>query len=290
MINKKNDVILVLGSQGQVGYEITMQLFEEGYQVVTPQTLDITYLNQVTSLADLKPKLIINCAAYTDVDKAESDQEMAFAVNSKAVGYIAALSASIKTPVIHFSTDYVFDGTQTIYQPLDVPNPLSVYGESKLQGENILELLGYKPTILRTSWVFSDRRKNFYKTILRLAMEKDEIRVVNDQIGRPTSAKEISRQISHIIKSDKYHPGTYHLAGGGLPCSWYQFASAIVKHAKAMGYPVKAKVLPCPSSEYKTPVERPKYSVLDTSLLTEAYGCMLKDWEDCLVEYLAGTM
>lgn len=293
MINKNSNII-VLGHTGQVGHEITMLLSNDfdpyrepgGYKVITPN-IDITSLGEVTNLASLKPTVIINCAAYTHVDNAESDIEKAFAVNSKAVGYIAALSASLKVPVIHFSTDYVFDGTKEFYSPKDTTNPLSVYGNSKLEGEILLKLLGFEPTILRTSWVFSDRRNNFYKTILKLSMEKDEIKVVADQMGRPTSAKEIARQVFHILKSEEYHPGTYHLAGGGLPCTWFDFAQAIVKQAKAKGFPVKAKVLPCTSAEYETPVERPKYSVLDTSLLSETYGCMLKDWESCLGEYLA---
>jgi len=287
-----NDPIIVLGHAGQVGCEMVMALRDHGYTNVIIPIVDIRTASAVLDLAKYHPKMIINCAAYTDVDKAETDREQAFLVNAKAVGYLGMLSFETNCPIIHFSTDYVFDGKKPIYKVDDAPNPLSVYGESKLAGEQLLQLktrgMEREPIILRTSWVFSDRRKNFFKTILKKSMELDTLKVVDDQYGRPTSAREIANQVMKILKSPKYYSGVFHLTCSGIATSWHGFAKEIVKQAEEKGYPIKAEILPCSSAEYITPVKRPGNSVLDTSFLTETYKCSIRCWENCLEELLLG--
>jgi dTDP-4-dehydrorhamnose reductase len=216
------------------------------------------------------------------VDKAETDRDLAFQVNAEAVGILAAVCNEYGTLFIHISTDYVFDGTATTpYRPDSITNPQSVYGATKLEGERQAIQLNPASIIIRTSWVYAEFGKNFVKTMLRLMNEKDEITVVNDQIGSPTYAADLAEAILHIIKSANWHPGIYHFSNTGI-ISWYDFAMEIKNQIQS-----NCLVKPIPTSAYLTPAKRPAYSVMDTSKISNTYQLVLKDWKASLAICLA---
>ena len=239
-----------------------------------------------------KPDYCINCAAYTAVDKAESEKELAFQINGEAVGVLAAVCKKYHTKFIHISTDYVFDGTATVpYTEESVTNPVSVYGASKLEGEK--QAMQYNPEsiIIRTSWVYSSHGKNFVKTMLRLMSEKKEISVVNDQIGSPTYAADLANTIMKIIANCQLstvnspavalakagcQPGIYHYSNDGI-ITWYDFAVAIKELSGS-----SCIIHPIPASQYPTPAKRPHYAVFNKEKIIRTYHIHLADWKESL--------
>jgi dTDP-4-dehydrorhamnose reductase len=279
----------VFGAAGQLGYELMRQgnaLSLDIQGVDLPQT-DITDLRQVTSvIADYQPLLVINAAAYTNVDGAESEPEVAMAVNKDGPANIARACAENKIPLIHISTDYVFDGKKgTPYQETDPVSPIGVYGRSKAEGESSLRSVIGEHIILRTAWLYGFHGHNFVKTIMKLAREKDEIRVVSDQYGSPTSAADLAETIlsmANIIRQNSAISwGTYHYCGRGIT-SWYEFAQAIVDLCQRHGKVKTTRVDPIKTVDYPTRVERPSYSALDCTLINKHFGISPKAWQDSL--------
>ncbi|MEJ2143032.1 MAG: dTDP-4-dehydrorhamnose reductase, partial [Gammaproteobacteria bacterium] len=241
-------------------------------------------------LENTSPDLIINAAAYTAVDKAEEEPEKAEVINARAPGLIAEYAAGANIPIIHYSTDYVFDGcSQTPYTETDPVSPQSVYGKTKLQGEELVVNSGADFLILRTSWVYGLHGNNFLLTMLRLFRERDELGIVDDQIGAPTSSNAIAHATAQIIDSLgadislAEHSGIYHLTATGQT-SWYGFASAILKSVEKDGYQCKLK--PILTEQYPTPAARPAYSVLDNSKLNSTFNIQLPSWEQQLASVM----
>lgn len=261
--------ILVIGKNGQIGWELERSLCVLGDVVaVDRHSVDLANADNIRAFVrQAKPDVIVNAAAYTAVDKAESEPELAMAINGTAPGIMAEEARRLGALLVHYSTDYVFDGTKrTPYTEDDTPNPINVYGKTKLAGEHAVQAVGGNYLILRTSWVYGMRGNNFLRTILRLLREKDELRIVDDQIGSPTWCRTISDATAHIVAfalrdTAQLETGLYHLTAGGQT-SWYGFARAIAELADAQGRTSKA-VLPITSAEYPTLANRPAYSVLE---------------------------
>ena len=280
--------ILVTGSNGQLGKELRELSSSFPQYNLIFLTREELALEDPRSIRDsfnkYHPDYCINCAAYTAVDKAEEEKELAFQINGTGVGLLAAACKKNNCRFIHISTDYVFDGTSTVpYKENDATNPQGVYGASKLEGEKLALQNNADIIIVRTSWVYSEFGKNFVKTMMRLMKEKNEISLVNDQFGSPTYATDLAGAILQIIKSLSFdvsrltsHPGIYHYSNQGI-ISWYDFALAIKELTGS-----KCKVNPIPTSQYPTPAKRPAYSVLDTSKIREVFGIELKDWKESL--------
>jgi dTDP-4-dehydrorhamnose reductase len=278
--------ILLTGKNGQVGSELQQTLGAIGSVIaVDLAELDLTDAAAVRkSVQETRPDLIVNPAAYTQVDKAESEPEIAHAVNGIAPGLLAQEAAALGIPIIHYSTDYVFDGTKRRpYTEKDEPNPTNIYGKSKLAGERAVIASGARHIILRLSWVYGVRGSNFLLTMLKLAENKKEIRVVGDQYGAPTWAREIARGSTAIAKTligDTSTPsGIYHLPAEG-ETTWCNFASEIFGAARKSGLLKTApRVISIPTSEYKTAATRPAYSVLSGDKLSGRFGVRLLDWQ-----------
>ena len=279
-------LIVVAGATGQLGQTLA-QLWAKSplpqYQLkaLDRTELDISEAKTVIAvLSELKPAVIVNAAAYTQVDKAESEARVAHLVNAEAVGRIAAWSAKNSAKLIHISTDFVFDGTrQTPYRADHQTNPLGVYGESKLAGEHEIQTLASQRTaVIRTSWLYSEYGNNFVKTMLRLMGDKDQLSVVNDQIGSPTSTHGLAALLFAMISKDSYQ-GIYHWSDGAS-ISWYEFAQEIQDQAIQEGLLSKAiPINPISTSEYPTPAQRPAYSVLDRSRAVAQFECPALDWK-----------
>lgn len=277
--------ILISGHTGQVAQALQHALADHQLLSLGRQTFD---LEQPASLRETilreRPQLLINAAAYTAVDLAEQEPERAFAVNAEAPGAMAKACAELGIPLIHYSTDYVFDGSKNgAYHEDDASNPLGVYGASKLAGEQAVAASGCEHLILRTSWVYSRHGRNFLLTMQRLLQEREELKVVDDQIGAPTWAGSIASATAELI--DKWQQGrqrwgTYHLTCQG-ETSWFGFASAIAEHLRAAGKPC-ARLRPIPSSEYPTPAQRPLNSRLNGERLEEEWQIRLPDWRAAL--------
>ncbi|WP_044873078.1 dTDP-4-dehydrorhamnose reductase [Pseudomonas sp. LFM046] len=283
--------ILITGNNGQVARELRLALADKANVIALGRDrLDLANTEllrqQVRAQA---PDLLINAAAHTAVDQAESEPEAAFAINATAPGVLAEEAAALGIPLIHYSTDYVFDGTGPgAYSEADAPNPLGVYGRSKLAGEQAIQAVGGQHLILRTSWVYSLHGRNFLLTMQRLLQEREELKVVDDQIGAPTWAGSIAQATAQLVEgwqSGNRHWGVYHLTNQG-ETSWFGFASAIAEGLKAAGKPC-ARLLPIPSSEYPTPARRPLNSRLDCSKLARDWHVTLPDWRSALAECLA---
>ncbi|WP_375210438.1 dTDP-4-dehydrorhamnose reductase [Hyphomonas jannaschiana] len=292
-------IILVAGGAGQVARAMADLAVPAGIRIVTrgrPQ-LDLLEPRSIESVfEDLKPDLVVNAAAYTAVDQAESEEAAAFALNAKAAGELAATAARSGVPMIHISTDYVFDGTNAEpYMELDPVAPLGVYGRSKLAGEEAVAAANPDHVILRTAWVYSPVGKNFIKTMLRVGSARDELGVVHDQRGNPTSAADIAAGILEIatqVLSGKtpVKPGIYHMTAQG-EASWAEFAEHIFQCSAKAGGPV-ADVKRITSAEYPTPVARPANSRLNCTKIAEAYGVVLPHWQgstQACVEQLVKT-
>ncbi len=279
----------ITGANGQLGFELQRALAPLGE--VTACGRDVCDLSSPDSIraavCAAKPDVIFSAGAYTAVDKAEAEPDLARAVNASAPGILGEEAAKLGALVIHYSTDYVFDGAKpSAYREEDATNPLGVYGQTKLEGEKALSSSGCDHLIFRTSWVFGAHGKNFLKTILRLATSRDELRIVADQLGAPTGASLLADASAHIAArylrdgGENVPFGLYHLAAGG-ETSWHGLAQHIVAKAAAANSPLKAtmdRILPIPAAEYPTPAARPANSRLDNSKFCAAFGLHLPDW------------
>ncbi len=277
--------ILVTGANGQLGQSILEQ--SKNYKeiecfFVTRNQLDITNEELINHYFEDKSfDFIVNCAAYTAVDKAEDDQENAYLVNAKATEFLAKITNEKGIPFVHVSTDYVFDGTEA--QPrleTDQTNPIGVYGQTKLDGENFALENNPKTIILRTAWVYSRFGNNFVKTMLRLFNDKDSISVVADQIGSPTNAIDLADAILTIISKNDLTYGIFNYSNEG-ECSWFEFAQKIKEFSNST-----IEINPVPTSAYPTKAKRPAYSLLDKSKIKEVYQLDIPTWEDSLKEEL----
>ena len=280
--------ILVTGKNGQVGFELQRSLAALGEVVaVDVDDCDLTNTAAIVALVEkVRPDLIVNPAAYTAVDKAETEADLAFAINATAPKVLAAQANLLHIPIIHYSTDHVFDGTKEGWYLEDDPaNPQSIYGKTKWQGEKNVRAMCPQHVILRTSWVFGLHGSNFMKTILKLAQERDSLNIIADQFGAPTSAHllatttaEIARQLLAPDASPKV--GTYHLVAAG-ETTWYGYASKVVALANAQGIKTKVQINdihPIPTEAYPLPAPRPKNSRLSTQKIRDAFGIDIPDW------------
>jgi len=282
--------ILVTGAAGQVGGELLQCLAPLG-DILAPSRAELDLANPVaieTYLRESEPHWIVNPAAYTAVDKAESEPELAHAINALAPAVIGREAKTLGAKVIHFSTDYVFTGQGTIpWVESDATGPLGVYGATKLAGEQALLATGAEAVILRTSWVYGATGKNFLRTILNLAKAKEELRIVGDQHGAPTWSRDLARLSAHILRSGTFTPGIYHAAGSG-ETTWAGFADEAVRLTQLRLPEAKlARITPIPSSEYPTPAARPGNSRLNCTKLKETYHYTMLDWHDSLAQVLA---
>jgi dTDP-4-dehydrorhamnose reductase len=278
---------LVFGADGQIGRELISLASSRGldFRGLARADADITDGTAVKRVFErFRPSLVVNCAAYTAVDRAESEPAIANAVNADGAGNIANNCASVHIPLVHISTDYVFDGSkQGRYIETDVPAPLNVYGASKLKGEIRIRETLRNHIILRTSWIYSLHGNNFLKTMLRLAMEQDELRIVRDQFGSPTSAADAAAAILAAVgRWPAQDTGVYHFAGSGR-ASWYEFACSIVERQRA--YTGRSpKVIAISTDEYPAKARRPMNSALDSELFSKTFGYTAKPWQDRMNE------
>jgi len=269
--------ILILGAKGMLGTGL-MQTFLSynpiGFDLAE---LDITNHQALENkLKELNPDLVINAAAYTKVDDCEKNQQIAYEVNGRALGFLAKFCRQLGAKLIHYSTDYVFDGEKEKgYREDDEPNPLSVYGKSKLEGEKMLAEQTDNFYLIRTAWLYGQNGPNFVKTMISLSEKQPELKVVNDQFGNPTYTKDLAEKTKEIIENKKIKFGIYHVTNSG-PCSWYEFA---VKIFEILGKDVK--ITPVTTAEFPRPAKRPKYSILRNTKLSD-----LRPWEEALKEYL----
>jgi dTDP-4-dehydrorhamnose reductase len=276
---------------GQVGWELQRSLAPLGELVALdfdspgPLAADFTQPEALAAtVRAVAPQIIVNAAAHTAVDKAEAEPELARTINAKAPAVLAREAQALGAWLVHYSTDYVFDGSGTGPWSEDSPTgPLSVYGRTKLEGEQALRASGCQHLILRTSWVYAARGGNFARTMLRLAAERDRLSVIDDQIGAPTGAELLADITAHALRAVLAQPdlgGTYHAVAGGHT-SWHGYASHVIEFARAAGQPVRVKaqdVAAVPSSAFPTPAQRPRNSRLDTRKLQQAFGLNLPDW------------
>ena len=283
--------ILVTGANGQLGSELQHLTKNNTYETVSfyftdKEELDITNASEVEAFCkEKKIKVIINCAAYTAVDKAEEDKESANLINHLAVKYMSQIAKTQGIQMIHISTDYVFDGSNCRpYIEEDRVNPTSIYGQSKLDGERAMqEICPPNSLIIRTSWVYSAFGNNFVKTMLRLAKQRDELGVIFDQVGTPTYAKNLAQSILDII-TKKYNASNveiYHYSNEGV-CSWYDFAKAIFELSE-----IPCRVNPITTEQYPTPATRPHYSILNKSKIKRDFDLDIPYWKDALKEALS---
>ncbi|HIK29154.1 MAG: dTDP-4-dehydrorhamnose reductase [Oscillatoriaceae bacterium SKW80] len=283
--------ILITGSNGQLGWELQRTLAPvENVIAVSRARLDLSQPASITQVVqEVKPNIIINAAAYTAVDKAESEPSVAYAVNATGVGVLAEIAQQLAIPLIHISTDYVFDGKNNLpYLETDATNPLGVYGKSKLAGEEAIRKVGGNFIIIRTAWLYGvGGKSNFVKTMLRLGSEREEVRVVTDQVGSPTWTGDLAAALAQLIAniSPKLE-GTYHYTNSGV-ASWYDFAVAVFEEAQLLGFPLKVKrVVPITTAQYPTPARRPAYSVLSCAKITAALGTYPPHWRQALRKML----
>jgi dTDP-4-dehydrorhamnose reductase len=296
--------ILLTGATGQVGWELRRALLPLG-DVIAPgrDRLDISSADSIRSaVREFAPNLIINAAAYTAVDTAESESALAMTINGVAPGVLAEEAKRVRALLVHYSTDYIFDGTK--YEPYteaDAPNPVSVYGRTKLAGENAIRAVEASHLIFRISWVYGARGKNFFLTVQRLAAERDELRIVADQIGAPTWSRAIAEATAQVLAgaaNDRHRQrdalrevsGTYHLSAAGST-SWYGFAQAIQSSPWAANK-MKAQLTAISSVNYQAPAARPKNSTLSNAKLQKTFGLVLSDWKtqlDLCFEEIGGT-
>ncbi len=287
--------ILILGKQGQIAWELQVTLASLGnVTVFGSQELDLANPDQIREqVRQVQPDIIVNAAAYTAVDKAETEPELCAAINATAPGILAELARESQALLIHYSTDYVFDGSKTSpYLETDLTNPLGVYGASKLAGEQAIMQVDCPHLILRTTWVYGNRGKNFLVTILRLAAERSELKIVSNQIGAPTWSRSIAEATSQILAQcddDRSLRGLYNLSAAGKT-SWHGFASQIVSQYREL-HPDRhltiQNISPIPATDYPTPAKRPANSVLDNSKILADFGVQLPDWGLSLSQLLA---
>ncbi len=297
--------LLVTGANGQVGWQLRRALAPLGeVTALTREQLDLSDLDMVSRIVrELRPDILVNAAAYTAVDKAESEPGLAYAINAEAPARMAQELARNRCLLVHYSTDYVFDGSKPVteaYEECDQTAPLNVYGQSKLEGERLIVESGCPHVILRTSWVYDIRGKNFLRTVVRLGREREELRMVGDQYGAPTWARTIAeataailaRNLENSTQKAQWRTGLFHLTAAGQT-SWAGFAEAIIEEyagirektadAGEFGSPLKAKrVIPITTAEYPTPARRPRNSTLSTAQVLHQFGILMPDWRDQL--------
>lgn len=277
--------ILLFGRDGQLGHALVAPLASLGaVTAMGRDEADFTDSEIIrATIRDLQPKVIVNAAAYTAVDRAEQETQTAMQVNAVAVGVLGEESAKIGARVIHYSTDYVFDGDKSApYTEQDAPAPLNLYGESKLAGENALLGSGAQAIILRTSWVYAARGRNFVHTMLRIGRDRDEVRVVDDQAGAPTSAEDLAGATVALLRAWNAQPGgVYHAAAAGQT-TWAGFAREIFSLAG-----LSTRVVPITTADYPTPARRPKNSLLDCAKLQRDFAIALPDWHNGLRRVMA---
>ncbi len=290
---------LLLGANGQVGHELRRSLAGIGELVCTTRSgalgdghacevADFDQPHSLPALVDrIAPDVVVNAAAYTAVDRAEMERDAAFRANAEAPGELARACAQRNALLVHYSTDYVFDGTGTRpYREDDPTAPLGIYGASKLAGELAIRDSGARHMIFRTAWVYATHGRNFMLTMLRLAKERDELRVVADQVGTPTSAALIANVTADVLSQPIKGSGLWHLTARGKT-SWHGFASAIMKQAQVAGLIGRVpRVVPIDTWEYPTPARRPAYSCLDTACLSRDFGVTLPDWKEGVADVL----
>lgn len=286
--------LLVIGETGQVGWELVRSLLPLGEVAgVNRNQANLADSAQLRRfLSDHRADIIVNSAAYTAVDKAQADQAQAFQINAEAPGILAEHARKTGALLVHYSTDYVFDGNKNSpYIETDPPCPVNVYGHSKLAGEQAVQASGADYLIFRTSWVYAARGRNFLKTVLRLANERDELSIVTDQIGAPTWARLIAETSAQAIRQSQqerrqhnFNSGLYHLTSAGF-ASWYEFANAIVESARQIRPEAVGKVVikPIPTAGYPLPAERPANSRLSCELLQRAFGLSMPHWRTALL-------
>ncbi len=286
--------ILLLGKDGQVGWELQRALAPLGLLTALNRSeCDLADPAQVqAALETYEPEVIVNAAAYTAVDKAETEQALAKRINVDAVAELALYAREMGSLLVHYSTDYIFDGTKPeAYVEDDITNPLSVYGQTKLDGENRIRDALCRHLIFRTSWVYAARGGNFARTMLRLASERTALSVIDDQIGAPTSAELIADVTAHALRdvlSGRAPGGTYHLAAAG-ETSWYGYAKFVIDRARVQGQTLALAVdglKPIPASDYPLPAKRPQNSRLNTHLLERSFALKLPQWEDGVARVL----
>ena len=277
--------LLVTAAQGQVGHALTTLAKDSDIEMISlpREQLDITNPASIqTSIEQIKPDVLVNAAAYTAVDKAESDQQAAYQINETGAENLARACQQAGIPLIHISTDYVYSGEQSRpYTETDAAEPMNVYGASKLAGDRAIAAILDEHIILRTSWVFGRHGNNFVKTMLRLGKERDELGVIDDQHGCPTAAEDIALTIlilCEAIKAGNGCWGLYHYCGQPTT-SWYGFASSIFDRAKSMGFDLGVRIKAIPGSDYPTPAKRPKSTILDCSKIKNQYNIDQPDWQ-----------
>lgn len=275
--------VLVTGAKGQLGQDVLCLLENQPWEVFGfgREELDITNEEQVREkVLAIKPNIIIHTAAYTQVDQAESDEETAFKVNAEGTKYLAQAAEAVEAKFCYVSTDYVFDGTNNEpYKTNDETNPQTIYGKSKLAGEQYTSEYCSKYFVVRTSWVFGLHGNNFVKTMLRLADERSELEVVSDQFGSPTYTNDLARFIIELVETNKY--GIYHASNSGV-CSWYEFAKEIFRQSNR-----NVNVNAISTAEFQRPAQRPAYSVLEQKKIAEQGLIMLPNWKEALGRYLS---
>jgi dTDP-4-dehydrorhamnose reductase len=278
--------VLLIGAKGQVGQELQVTLPYLGEVIsIGREELDLTNSEKISQLiGEIHPDYLVNAAAYTAVDKAETEPDLAYSINAIAPKIMAESAEKIKAKFLHISTDYVFDGRKnTPYLETDLTNPLGVYGQSKLRGEEEIKTVNSQAIILRTAWVYGSYGKsNFVKTMLRLGKEREELKVVVDQVGSPTWAKDIATAITHLLINVDNPPGIYNFTNSGV-ASWFDLTKAIFEEAKISGIPLKIqRVIPITTAEYPTPAVRPAYSVLSGQKISQQLDYIPPYWRDSL--------
>lgn len=278
--------VLLIGAKGQVGQELQVTLPQLGEVIsIGREELDLTNSEKISQLIrEIHPDYLVNAAAYTAVDKAETEPDLAYSINAIAPKIMAEAAEKIKAKFLHISTDYVFDGRKnTPYLETDLTNPLGVYGQSKLRGEEEIKTVNSQAIILRTAWVYGSYGKsNFVKTMLRLGKEREELKVVVDQVGSPTWAKDIATAITHLLINVDNPAGIYNFTNSGV-ASWFDLTKAIFEEAKISGIPLKIqRVIPITTAEYPTPAVRPAYSVLSGQKISQQLGYIPPYWRDSL--------
>jgi dTDP-4-dehydrorhamnose reductase len=282
---KKEETILLFGPTGQVGTQFARLAGPPATVIpVSRATCDLTDAASVReAVLRAAPAAVVNAAAYTAVDKAESDEQTCFAVNAAAPGAMASAAKELGIPLVHYSTDYVFNGQKTgMYVEGDATDPLGVYGRSKLEGEQNVAAEGGEFVVLRTSWVYEATGQNFLRTMLRLGAERPELRIVSDQTGAPTSARAIAGATLKVLEQGTLPSGVYHMTAGGST-TWFGFTEQIFALAEEQKIvPAKPKLTPITTADYPTPAKRPMNSVLSNNKFEKAFGFRLAAWEDGL--------
>ncbi len=294
--------ILLFGKNGQVGWELQRALAPLGEVIAldadsTERSADFSNPESlISTVREVAPHWIVNAAAHTAVDKAESESDLARAINATAPGVLAREAAATGAWLMHYSTDYVFDGSGSTARAEDAPTgPLGVYGATKLEGEELIRASGCQHLIFRTSWVYAARGGNFARTMLKLAQERDALKVIDDQIGAPTGADLLADLSAHAMRSvalQPQHGGTYHAVASGHT-SWHGYATHVIENARSRGVPIRVAreaIAAVPTSAFPTPARRPANSRLDTQKLRNTFGLQLPDWQSGVDRMLAEVL